>query len=140
MKKIISIVLVLGLGLVMLCGCGGSGTAEDEKLSLIGTWVQTNSSSEDSYQKAVISDGSMEIYWVSEGGATEALYWAGTYQEPTTNDKEYVWSSVNDKEKTDAALLASGDDTKEFTYNDGVISYSVSAMGVTTTVELEMEK
>jgi len=34
------------------------------------------------------------------------------------------------------ALLASSDDTKEFTYKDGVISYEASAMGTTKKVEL----
>ena len=40
------------------------------------------------------------------------------------------------KEKTGMALLASSDDTKEFTYKDGVISYEASAMGTTKKVEL----
>lgn len=35
------------------------------------------------------------------------------------------------------AILASSDDTKVFTFQDGVISYDVSAMGVTQTVNLE---
>ena len=34
-------------------------------------------------------------------------------------------------------MLASSDDTKEFTYKDGVISYEASAMGSTKTVKLE---
>ena len=33
-------------------------------------------------------------------------------------------------------MLASGDDTKTFTHKDGVISYQVTAMEVTVTVEL----
>lgn len=37
------------------------------------------------------------------------------------------------------ALLASGDDTKDFTFKDGVISYEASAMGTTTTVKLEKQ-
>lgn len=134
MKKILCV--LLSAMMLVLCGCSSSAPA-DEKLSLIGTWTQTNSESPDSYQEAVITENSMEIYWVSDGGETKALYWAGTYSEPTTNDKEYVWTSQNDTEKTSVALLASGDETKEFTYKDGVISYSTSALGVTTTVKLE---
>ena len=40
---------------------------------------------------------------------------------------------------TAAAALESGkcDETKEFTYKDGVISYEASAMGSTKTVKLE---
>lgn len=33
-------------------------------------------------------------------------------------------------------MLASGDDAKTFTYDNDVISYGVTAMGVTITVEL----
>jgi len=84
----------------------------------------------------MIDDGTIEIYWQIEDGTT-SLYWAGTYDAPTSAANEYTWESVNDKSRTETALLASGDDTKTFTYKDGVISYSVSIMGVTTTVELE---
>ena len=35
------------------------------------------------------------------------------------------------------ALLASGDDAKEFVYDNGVISYEVTALGTTMTVKLE---
>jgi hypothetical protein len=41
-----------------------------------------------------------------------------------------------DAAATDSALLASTDDTKDFTFQDGTISYSVSAFGTSTTVVL----
>ena len=68
---------------------------------------------------------------------TKALYWAGTFVAPETADEPYTWDSENDKEKTDMALLASGDDTKTFTYENGQLSYDASMMGVTQTVKLE---
>lgn len=37
------------------------------------------------------------------------------------------------------ALLASTDDSKDFSYSNGKISYQVSAMGTTTTLELTKE-
>lgn len=66
-----------------------------------------------------------------------SIYWAGTYISPILETNEYSWDSINDKSKTDNALLASGADSKTFTHKDGIISYSVSVMGVTTIVELE---
>ena len=81
----------------------------------------------------------IEINWVSDGGNTKSLYWAGTYVAPTEPTNDYAWTSENDKEKTGMALLASSDDTKEFTYKDGVISYEASAMGTTKKVELTKE-
>ena len=102
---------------------------------LTGEWVQVNSNAEDSYQTATITDDTITVNWVMPD--TTALYWAGSFEAPTTADEPYSWDSANDTEQTANALLASPDETKTFTYEDGQISYSVSAMGVTTTVKLE---
>lgn len=143
MKRLLTIALALALTLT-IAACGGNSNApsgNDESntptvLDLTGGWKQTNSNSDTSYQIAMIADGAIEVYWKSDDDTT-SLYWAGTYIAPTSETNEYSWDSVNDKSRTDTALLASGDDAKTFTHKDGVISYSVSAMGVTTTVELE---
>jgi len=39
----------------------------------------------------------------------------------------------------ETALLASGDDSKDFTYEDGKLTYELTAMGVTMTVEMEKQ-
>jgi len=136
MKRLLTIVLVLALALT-LAACGGNtNTPAPTVLDLSGGWQQTNSNSDTSYQIAMIADGTIEVYWKSDDDST-SLYWAGTYIAPTSETNEYSWDSANDKSRTDTALLASGDDTKTFTHKDGTISYSVSAMGVTTTVELK---
>ena len=82
-----------------------------------------------------ISGNEITLYWLMEDG-TQALYWSGTYIQPTTPDLPYIWTSVNDKSKTENAIMASGDDTKVFTYANDTISYSASAMGVTKTIKL----
>lgn len=140
-KKLVSFVLATSMA-IALCACGSSDAPapapEEPKkpADLTGEWKQTNSKSEDSWQAANITADTIEVYWVTDGGETSALYWAGTYVAPTTADEPYSWESINDKEKTGMALLASGDDTKKFTYEKGEISYSVSALGTTTTVKL----
>ena len=118
--------------------CGGKKSKEPADLT--GQWKQSNSGSKDSYMTATISGDTIEIYWTSETDDSKSLYWAGTFTAPTTADEPYVWTSENDHSKTDTALLASMDDTKEFTYQKGVISYSASALGTTTTVKLEKVK
>lgn len=130
MKKIIFVITLLT---AVLTACGGRTEAISD---LSGTW--TSQKSDDSYQEAVISDNYIEINWISTD--SKSLYWAGTYISPNDAVSEYSWISENDKEKTDSALLASGDDTKEFTYKDGVISYKTSAMGTTTTTKLKKSK
>ena len=129
---------------ISLSACGGgntSGGASSQEPAappdLTGEWKQVNSNSEDSWQSATISDGTIEVFWVSDNGDTTALYWAGTYAAPETADEPQSWDSENDHEKADLALLASGDDTKTFTYENGQISHSLSAMGTTMTVRME---
>lgn len=101
---------------------------------LSGEWKQVNSNSGENYQIANITDETIEIYWIMDD--TKALYWAGSFTAPTESGA-YSWESINDKEKTDYAILASGADTKTFDYSDGIISYEASAMGVTTIINLE---
>lgn len=142
MKKLLYITLsaVFMLGMLTACGEPKQGTPETDPATppdLVGEWEQTNSNTDDTWQSATIKGDTIEVYWVSDGGDTKALYWAGTFDAPPTADEPYTWESVNDKEQTDMAILASGDDTKSFTYQGGVISYEVSAMGVTQTVNLE---
>ena len=128
-KKLIASAISLVL---LLTACGQEKTED-----LTGTWQQKGTESADSYQEAVIFGDTIEIYWVYDGGDTKALYWAGSYEAPEKFTEPYSWDSVNDREKTDSALFASGGDTKTFTYEDGVLSYSVSAFGTTTTMKLE---
>lgn len=150
MKKKIVAMLLVGAMTLSITACSGgaepsknnetkteSTTEKKEPLDLTGTWKSEEV--EGSYQEATISDSVIEINWVSDGGNTKSLYWAGTYVAPTESTDKYSWISENDKEKTGTALLASSDDTKDFTYKDGAISYEASAMGTTKKVELTKE-
>lgn len=156
MKKKILTAMIAAALLAMLTACGGTtstdtGSAqstnaasqkveEKKPADLTGDWKQVNSSSDDSYQQATISGDTIEIYWVSDGGDTKSLYWAGSFEAPTTADEPYSWESKNDHDKTDSALLASTDDTKKFTYEKNQISYEASAMGTTATIRLEKQE
>ena len=153
MRRIVFVLLCLIIA--MLAGCDGYGevslqgaasapaavesTAPSTPPDLTGNWKQVNSNSETSYQEAVIEGDTIEVYWINDEDDSKALYWAGSYVAPTAASKEFSWDSVNDKSKTNTALLASGDDTKTFAYNNGELSYSVSAMGMTQTVKLEKQ-
>lgn len=142
MKKIIATILAVVLALSM-CACGaggGNAPAVDEPAAppdLTGEWKQINSNSDDAWQAAIITGDTITIDWVSDGGDVKSLYWAGTFTAPATADEPYSWDSANDKEQTGKALLASGDDTKTFTYADGQLSYEASALGTTMTIRME---
>lgn len=152
MKKKIVTLLIAGILTLSVTACGGGSedskdnssssqsteAAPEEPTDLSGTWKSQEN--EGSWMEATIADDTIEINWVSDEGNTHSIYWVGTYDAPTEAVKEYNWTSERDKEKTDTALLASTDDTKDFTYKDDVISYEVSAMGTTTTMELTKEE
>lgn len=132
-KKLLTVLLCTTVLLSTLCGCGKpSGTTD-----LTGTYQSENN--DGSYQEAVITAGTIEINWVSDNGATKSVYWIGTYTAPSEPITEYAWTSTRDKEATDTALMASTDDTKAFAYKNDVLSYQVSMMGTTTTLELKKQ-
>lgn len=145
-KRMSALVFACFMLALPLTACGGNASSSTDADAatqqeapqppdLTGEWVQVNNDTEDSYQTAVIADDTITVNWVIPDAT--ALYWAGSFEAPTTADEPYTWDSVNDTEQTANALLASPDETKTFTYEDGQLSYSVSAMGVTTTVKLE---
>lgn len=140
-KKNVSIFLASLLAL-SLCACGGETTTEKEPETvpdLTGEWKQTNSASDESYQSATITGNEITIYWVDETTDTRSLYWAGSYIAPTEPGDTYTWISENDTSKTDTALLASSDETKEFIYESGLLQYETSVLGTTQTVKLEKD-
>lgn len=147
MKKKMFQITIAAVLVLLLTACGGkSNSNENGKSSapksppdLAGEWKQTNSSSEESWQSATINGDTIEVYWVTDSGDMTSLYWAGSFEAPNSADDPYSWNSKNDHSKTDMSLLASVDDSKEFTYENGEISYSVSALGTTSTVKLEKE-
>lgn len=150
MKRIFPLLLLLGMCLA-LASCSNSAQnnnatanesissseAEETPADLTGEWKQVNSASEESYQAAIVKGDTIEIYWVDEETESFSLYWAGTFVAPETADEPYTWDSENDHDRTDSALIASSDDTKTITYEDGQLSYSASALGTTQTVKLE---
>ncbi|GEL94498.1 DUF5067 domain-containing protein [Cellulomonas composti] len=151
-RTTVSIALVALLGLAGLAGCsdsgsggGGDGSSSAENsesaapaapVDLTGEWEQSNDAGDGSAHAATIVSDTITIYWVSDDDS-KSLYWAGTVDVPQDAGDSFTWDSVNDKSKTDSALLASGDDTKTFAYEDGIISYETSALGQTWTVELK---
>lgn len=161
-RRVFALALAVVLGTIMISGCGGgSGTGQPQQesssdtknetkaeentsvneeavelLDLSGNWAQKGKEGSDSFQAGYIKDGVIELFWISDGGDTHMLYWSGSYEPPTSAEDEYTWESVNDKIKTDSALMASGDDTKTFEYKNGEISYEVSIMGQTGTITL----
>ena len=116
-------------------GTDDASVESEDVPDLTGDWVEKDAENIDTYQKGYIKDGVIELFWILNDG-TSSLYWSGSYEAPEGNTDNYSWESVNDKTKTEYALMAANDDSKTFNYKDGEISYEASAMGMTKTVEL----
>lgn len=151
MKKLLSLTLIGALAL-SLTACGSSGSKDNppskettttkkeekkEPLDLTGTWQCDPI--DGTYLKATISNDVIEIDWVFVEEDKSAIYWVGSYDAPTADTNEYSWVSNNDHEQTETSILASTDDTKEFTYNNGIISFAASMQGVSKTFELKKQ-
>ena len=141
-----SILLAGALG-----GCGGAptssnqgSTATEQKqeqkqpLSLDGTWQATNSADPaTSTMEAEIKDGTITIYLVSVKEDTKMLYWQGTVPAPDTTDNKYNFTSEADTEALSKSIMGSQDKTKDFKYENGVLSFDFTAMGTTKTIKME---
>jgi hypothetical protein len=124
----------------------GSGiTTETESevaaapLDLSGDWKQINSASPDSYQQATIDGDVITVDWVNEAESTTAIYWIGSFEAPTEATDSYSWTSAGDVAAMESAILASQSETKDFSYEDGKLTYELTALGVTRIVEMEKQ-
>ena len=114
--------------------------SQSHPTTLKGSWTQKNSAGLGSYMTAIIGDDVIQVYWITDGGDSQSLYWWGSFDKPENLDAEYSWESINDHSKTDSSMLASSDNTKEFLYKNGELSFSASAMGTTKTVRMVKDK
>ena len=73
---------------LLIGGCSGPESSSSDQPSaeqgstvsdLTGVWSEENVDSEDTWMEAVITEGSISIDWVSDGGDTRSIYWVGTF-------------------------------------------------------------
>jgi hypothetical protein len=150
------LIIPLAASLLLLTGCSapavdtkaGTPASQSEEsvaevvvepLDLTGEWKQTNSNSDDTYQTATIAGEQISVDWVTDSDSTKAVYWIGSYIAPTEGTESYSWDSQGDVAQMETALMASGDTTKAFTFENDVLSYDLTAMGVTVTVEMSRQ-
>ena len=148
-KKIVTaglgVALVLSLGACSRqtqntsTGAQEATPAEQKKpLDLSGKWQATNSADPaTSTMEAEIKEGTITIYLVNVKEDTKMLYWQGTVSTPDTTDDRYNFTSEADTEALSKSIMGSQDKTKDFKYENGVLSFDFSAMGATKTIKME---
>lgn len=142
-KKILLSLLCLTLSIGVI-GCGKTEAKEapsepakvetPQKTNIDGEYTQK--SDEDDIMTAEVKDGVITVNWYTKSDETKALYWKGTC-DSEFDGTTYEWTSTGDTDTMSSAMLASQDSEKKFKYEDGIISFEMSMLGVTSKIKLE---
>ena len=136
MKKVVTLVLSL-IVMSALFACSGGQASSTEPLDLQGDWRQVDTKTADNWVEATITGDTIEVFVVNENGERRSLQWAGTYRAPTEATNSYTWESERDSSRTEISGLASSEDTKVFTYENGKLSYKDTIGQITLSMTLE---
>lgn len=99
-----------------------------------GTWVQQDSTNLENYMDAVIHDGIIEVTYHLNHEELATPFWVGTFE---AQDGNFSYISHVDRVKLKHAPYASDKETKEFTMEDGVLSFPMTFEGATHIIHLE---
>ena len=101
-----------------------------------GTWVQQDSTNLENYMDAVIHDGVIEVTYHLNHEELATPFWVGTFE---AKDGNFSYISRVDRAKLSHAPYASDKETKEFTMENGVLSFPMTYEGATRIVHLEKQ-
>lgn len=107
---------------------GSNNSASDPQAdakSVIGTWKQEDSASEDGWMEASITDDVITIEWVMDNGENRMIYWIGTFDAQATASGEAV-SSNRDTVATASEWMAASSDKKDFSIDDDSLTFKVA--------------
>ena len=99
--------------------------AQADAKSVIGTWKQEDSASEDGWMEASITDDVITIEWVMDNGENRMIYWIGTFDAQAAASGETVTSN-RDAVATDSEWMAAGSDKKDFSIDDDTLTFKVA--------------
>ena len=101
-----------------------------------GTWVQQGAADLENYMDAVIHDGVIEVTYHLNHEELATPFWVGTFE---AKDGNFSYVSHVDRAKLARAPYASDKETKEFTMEDGVLSFPMTFEGATRIIHLEKQ-
>ncbi len=101
-----------------------------------GTWVQQGAAGAENYMDAVIHDGVIEVTYHLNHEELATPFWVGTFE---AKDGNFSYVSRVDRAKLSHAPYASDKETKEFTMEDGMLSFPMTYEGATRIVHLEKQ-
>ena len=101
-----------------------------------GTWVQQGAADLQNYMDAVIHDGVIEVTYHLNNEEMATPFWVGTFEAKPGN---FTYVSRVDRAKLARAPYASDKETKEFTMENGVLSFPMTFEGATRIIHLEKQ-
>lgn len=107
---------------------GSNNSASDAQAdakSVIGTWMQEDSASEDGWMEASITDDVITIEWVMDNGENRMIYWIGTFDAQAAASGKTVTSN-RDTVATASEWMAASSDKKDFSINDDSLTFKVA--------------
>jgi hypothetical protein len=96
-------------------------------LDLNGEWKSTNPN-----VIATVQNGTIEVQNILEGGGY-ARWWFGTFDNPQDGKVGVISKGIEDPDK----FYLSSAETKEFVYDNGMLKFQISTMGVSEIVEMK---
>ena len=112
-----------------------AAVARSQKI-MDGTWVQQVAADLQNYMDAVIHDGIIEVTYHLNHEELATPFWVGTFEAKTGN---FTYVSRVDRAKLSRAPYASDKETKEFTMENGVLSFPMTYEGATRIIHLEKQ-
>lgn len=101
-----------------------------------GTWVQQGAADLENYMDAVIHDGVIEVTYHLNHEELATPFWVGTFE---AKDGNFSYVSHVDRAKLARAPYASDKETKEFTMENGVLSFPMTYEGATRIIHMEKQ-
>lgn len=112
-----------------------AAVARSQKI-MDGTWVQQGAADLENYMDAVIHDGVIEVTYHLNHEELATPFWVGTFEAKGGN---FSYVSHVDRAKLARAPYASDKEAKEFTMENGVLSFPMTYEGATRIIHLEKQ-
>jgi hypothetical protein len=121
--------LIAGIAITIISSNGAASAPKAE--SYTGIWTSVDKHFD---LEATVTATDITIFWNENG--TRSLYWKGSFTNQDPKDNTTI-QSKGDIVAMAGSLMASMDDNKLFTYQDGYLTFPLSIMGTGKTIHLE---
>ena len=134
MRKVFSSLILISALTLTACSDSSDGTplskdsrsdTQNDSKSIIGTWKQDDSASEDGWMEASVTDDVITVEWVLDNGDDRMIYWIGSFDAQGAAAGETITSN-RDVVATDSEWMATSAEKKDFKFEDGSLTFKVA--------------